>query len=48
VRYKTWTFISKLNARHASYAWYSLFSVALTDLYIALLAAGVFNDPRFF
>ena len=48
VRYKTWTFISKLNARHATYAWYSLFSVALTDLYIALLAAGVFDDPRFF
>ena len=32
----------------ASYAWYSLFSVALVDLYIWLLAAGVFDDPRFF
>jgi hypothetical protein len=48
VRYKAWTFVSKLNARHANYAWYSLFSVALTDLYIALLAAGVFDVPRFF
>ena len=48
VRYKMWTFVSKLNARHANYAWYSLFSVALVDLYIFLLAAGVFDDPRFF
>jgi hypothetical protein len=48
VRYKLWTFVSKLNARHANYAWYSLFSVALVDLYIALLSAGVFDDPRFF
>ena len=48
VRYKMWTFVSKLNVRHANYAWYSLFSVALVDLYISLLAAGVFDDPRFF
>jgi hypothetical protein len=40
--------VSKLNTRHAQYAWYSLFSVALVDLYIALLSAGVFDDPRFF
>ena len=48
VRYKMWTFVSKLNARHANYAWASLFSVALVDLYIFLLAANVFDDPRFF
>jgi hypothetical protein len=48
VRYKMWTFVSKLNARHANYAWYSLFSVALVDVYISLLAANVFDDPRFF
>jgi hypothetical protein len=48
VRYKAWTFVSKLNASHAKYAWYSLFSVALVDLYIFLLAANVFDDPRFF
>ena len=48
VRYKLWTWVSKLNARHANYAWYSLFSVALVDLYICLLAANVFDDPRFF
>jgi hypothetical protein len=48
VRYKMWTFVSRLNTRHAQYAWYSLFSVALVDLYIYLLAANVFDDPRFF
>jgi hypothetical protein len=48
VRYKMWTFVSKLNARHGSYAWYSLFSVAIVDFYIYLLATNVFDDPRFF
>ena len=48
VRYKMWTFVSKLNTRHAQFAWYSLFSVALVDLYIYLLATNVFDDPRFF
>jgi hypothetical protein len=48
VRYKLWTWVSKLNAKHAQYAWYSLFSVALVDAYIWMLAANVFDDPRFF
>jgi hypothetical protein len=48
VRYRLWTRVSKLNARHANYAWLSLFSVALVDLYIFLLASGVIDDPRFF
>jgi hypothetical protein len=48
IRYRAWTFVSKLNAKHASFAWYSLFSIAVVDLYIYLLAANVFDDPRFF
>ncbi|MDQ3628231.1 MAG: hypothetical protein M3419_05390 [Actinomycetota bacterium] len=48
VRYRAWGLVSKLNARHGQYAWYSLFSVALTDLYVYLLATGAFDDPRFF
>ncbi|MCW2773896.1 MAG: integral rane protein [Nocardioides sp.] len=48
VRYKAWTLVSKLNANHAKYAWYSLFSIAIVDAYIFLLAANVFDDPRFF
>ena len=48
VRYRMWTWVSKLNTRHGQYAWYSLFSVAIVDLYVYLLAANVFDDPRFF
>jgi hypothetical protein len=48
VRYRFWTVVSKLNARHMQLAWVSLFGVALTDAYVYLLAGGVFSDPRFF
>jgi len=48
LRYKAWTMVTKLNARHALYAWLSLFSVALADLYVYLLAVGAFSDPTFF
>jgi hypothetical protein len=48
VRYRLWTWVSRLNGDHAKYAWYSLFSVALVDLYIYLLATNAFDDPRFF
>ena len=48
LRYKAWTFVSKQNKRHALWAWLSLFSVGLTDLYIYLLAAGHISDVRFF
>jgi hypothetical protein len=30
------------------YAWISLFGVLIADLYVRLLANGVFSDPRFF
>ncbi len=48
IRYRLWTWVSRLNKDHAQYAWYSLFSVALTDLYIYLLATGTISDLRFF
>ena len=48
VRYKAWTFVSKLNSRHAQYAWLSLFSVAIADLYVLLLSTGAITDLRFF
>jgi hypothetical protein len=48
VRYRLWTLVSRLNARHAQWAWLSLFSVALTDLYVYLLATGTISDLRFF
>jgi len=48
VRYRAWTLASRLNRRHMQLAWVSLIGVALTDLYVALLAAGTLTDPRFF
>jgi hypothetical protein len=46
LRYRFWTFVSKLNHRHMQLAWVSLFGVALTDLYVWLVSSGVFDDPR--
>jgi hypothetical protein len=48
VRYKAWTFVSRLNANHAAYAWLSLFSVAIADAYVLLLSTGTITDLRFF
>jgi hypothetical protein len=48
VRYRLWTWVSVLNRNHAQYAWLSLFSVAIVDFYVYLLASGAFDDPRFF
>lgn len=48
VRYRMWGWVGKLNARHMALAWASLISVALTDLYVYLVASGAFNDPKFF
>jgi hypothetical protein len=48
LRYRFWTLVSRLNARHMQYAWASLASVALADLYVFLLATGTISDPRFF
>ncbi|MGB8649381.1 MAG: hypothetical protein WCD35_01835 [Mycobacteriales bacterium] len=46
LRYRFWTFVSKLNHHHMKFAWVSLFGVALTDLYVYLVASGAFSDPR--
>ena len=48
VRYRAWTLVSRLNARHMQLAWVSLVGVALTDLYVRLVATGTISDPRFF
>jgi len=48
VRYWMWTQVSKLNARHMQFAWASLVFVALTDLYVRLVASGTITDPTFF
>jgi hypothetical protein len=48
MRYRFWTLVSKLNARHGMYAMISLFTVILTDAYIMALSAGWFTDLRLF
>jgi hypothetical protein len=48
VRYWAWTRVSWLNARHLQFAWITLGTLMLTDLYIWLVAAHVFADPRIF
>ena len=45
-RYRLWRGISRLNELHPHFAWLSLFSVALTDLYIRLVSMGVLHDYR--
>ena len=46
VRYALWTRLSGLNARHMQFAWASLVSVTLTDVYIMAVAAGWISDLR--
>jgi hypothetical protein len=47
-RYKAWRGITILNERHMLFAWLSLFSVGLTDLYIRLVSSGAIQDVRLF
>ena len=48
VRYKFWTYVSKLNAHHPRFAWISLIGVALTDLYVREVATGAITNFYFF
>ena len=45
-RFHLWRGVSVLNIKHDRWAWASLVSVALTDIYIRLLISGVLHDPR--
>jgi hypothetical protein len=46
VRLRLWSTVSFLNTRHPVFAWLSLPTVVLTDLFIRLVATGVIHDPR--
>ena len=48
VRYWMWSKVSKWNHYHMQFAWMSLIFVALTDLYVRLVASGTITDLRFF
>jgi hypothetical protein len=48
MRYKAWTLVSKLNARHMQLAWTTLGTLALTDFYIWMVSSGTITDLRLF
>lgn len=48
LRNRLWKLVNVLNERHQPLAWASLFSVALTDVYIRMVATGAITDARLF
>jgi len=48
LRHAMWKLVTVLNERHMLFAWMSLFSVALTDVYIRAVATGAITDLRIF
>ncbi len=45
-RHAAWRWTSFLNEHHMLFAWLSLFSVGLSDLYVRLVATGAIGDLR--
>ena len=45
-QFKAWRGVSILNERHMLFAWMSLVSVGLADLYVRLVATGAISDLR--
>ncbi|MGA2294475.1 MAG: hypothetical protein ABSG24_04530 [Acidimicrobiales bacterium] len=48
LRYRFWKMLTPLNARHMNFAWASLVFVALTDVYVRLVASGALTDYKLF
>ena len=48
MRKTTYDCVSCLNARHMRFAWFSLFWVGFTDVYVRLCAMGIWTDWRIF
>ena len=46
VRQRLWKLVTPLNARHMQIAWVSLIFVALTDVYVRLVASGAITDYK--
>ncbi len=44
----TYNCVSSLNRRHMSFAWFSLFVVGFSDIYVRLCSMGVWTDWRIF
>lgn len=47
LRYRWWTFVSKINTRHMQFAWITLASLVVVDAYIMAVSAGWITDLRF-
>ncbi|HEX4579627.1 MAG TPA: succinate dehydrogenase, partial [Candidatus Dormibacteraeota bacterium] len=45
-RNRAWRALTRLNVNHPMWAWLSLFSVVITDVYIRLLQHGFVVDPH--
>jgi hypothetical protein len=45
VRYSLWQRVTSLNRHHMAWAWASLITVTLADVFVRLLAIGVIGDP---
>jgi hypothetical protein len=48
VRKSAYDCVSCLNARHMRFAWFSLFWVGFSDLYVRMCAMGIWTDWRLF
>ncbi len=48
LRYRFWKMLTPLNAKHMNFAWASLVFVALTDVYVRLVASGALTDYKLF
>ena len=46
IRFALWRWVSALNRRHMMFAWFSLFWVGFSDIYVRLCSMGVFTDYR--
>ena len=46
LRYRVWGWVSKLNSRHMQFAWITLGTLVLTDMYIWFVDAGYISDLR--
>lgn len=47
-RHSTWKFVTWLNEYHNIFFWLSLFTVGFADVYIRLVAMGIWTDVRIF
>jgi hypothetical protein len=47
IRHRLWKTLTPLNAKHMVFAWMSLVFVALTDVYVRLVASGTIHDYGF-